>query len=98
MIPRDTPLKIEEIQIDLIRKSSIPKRMAMVQALTEITIRLSKQAIVRANPQLSGQEINFLFCSFTYGEDLANRVKEYIKHKKKMKNRWTKQLLSFRIL
>ena len=83
MIPRDTPLKIEEIQIDLIRKSSIPKRMAMVQALTEITIRLSKNAILRANPQSSGQEVNFLFCFFTYGEDLANRVKEYIEHRKK---------------
>ena len=82
MISRDTPLKIEEIQIDLIRKSSIPKRMAILQALTEITIRLSKNAILRANPQLSRQEVNFLFCSFTYGENLANRIKEYIEHKK----------------
>ena len=83
MIPRDTHLKIEEIQIDLIRKSNIPKRIAMVQALTELTVRLSKKAILRANPRLSGQEINFLFCSFTYGENLANRIKEYIEHKKR---------------
>jgi len=83
VIPRDTPLKIEEIQINLIRQSNIPKRIAMVQALTEITVRLSKKAILRANPQLSGQEINFLFCSFTYSENLANKIKEYIERKKK---------------
>ena len=83
MKPMDTPLKIEEIQIDLIRKSSIPKRIAMVQALTEITIRLSRKAILRANPQLSGEEIDFLFCSFTYGENLASKVKAFIDHKRK---------------
>jgi hypothetical protein len=83
VIPRDTPSKIEEIQINLIRQSNIPKRIAMVQALTEITVRLSKKAILRANPQLSEQEINFLFCSFTYGENLANKIKEYIELKKK---------------
>ncbi len=83
MIPRDTPFKIEEIQINLIRQSNIPKRIAMVQALTETTVRLSKNAISRANPQLSGQEINLLFCSFTYGENFADKVKEYIRRKKK---------------
>ncbi|MFX0141605.1 MAG: hypothetical protein ACFFDN_48655 [Candidatus Hodarchaeota archaeon] len=81
MIPRDTPLKIEEIQINLIRQSNIPNRIAIVQALTEITVRMSKKAILRANPQLSGQEINFLFCSFTYGENLANKIKEYVGQK-----------------
>lgn len=83
MIPRDTPLKIEEIQINLIRQSTISKRIAMVQALTETTVRLSKKAILRANPQLSGQEINIIFYSFTYDENLANKIKEYIERKKK---------------
>ena len=87
MIPRDTPLKIEEIQINLIRQSNIPKRIAMVQALTEITICLSKKAILRANPQSNVQEVNFLFCSFTYGEDLANKMKEYIERMKNEKSR-----------
>ena len=50
MTSRDTPSKIEEIQINLIRKSNIPKRIAMVKALTEITVRLSKKAILRSNP------------------------------------------------
>jgi len=88
VIPKDTPLKIEEIQINLIRQSNIPKRIAMVQALTEITIFLSKKAILRANPQSNGQEVNFLFCSFTYGEGLANKMKEYIERMKNEKSRY----------
>lgn len=82
MRPKDTPLKIEKIQIDLIRQLTISKRIAMVQALTETTVQLSKKAILKANPQLNGQEINILFCSFTYGESLANQIKEYINRKK----------------
>ena len=83
MPARDTSSKIEEIQVNLIRKSSVSKRISIVQALTETTVQLSKKAILRANPQLNNQEINILFCSFTYGENLANKIKEYIKLKKK---------------
>jgi len=74
----DTPPEIEKVQIDLIKKWSVAKRISMMRALTAFAVNLSKRAIARANPGCSNEEINLLFVANHYGEELANRLREYL--------------------
>ncbi len=74
----DTHPQIEQIQISLLKKQSIAKKFAQVCSLTQTTIQLSKRAIARANQNLDDKQINLLFITYQYGEDIAARVDEYL--------------------
>jgi len=74
----DTHHQIEQIQISLLKKQSIAKKIAQVCSLTQTTIQLSKRAISRANQKLDDKQINLLFITYQYGEDIAARVDEYL--------------------
>ena len=77
----DTHPKIEELQIALIRSSSIAKRISIVCSLSESTIQLSRRAIMRANPHVDKKELDLKFISYHYGEKLAGLLREYLKTK-----------------
>ena len=77
----DTHPKIEELQISLIRSSSIAKRISIVCSLSESTIQLSRRAIMRANPHVDKKELDLKFISYHYGEKLAGLLREYLKTK-----------------
>jgi hypothetical protein len=78
----DTCLSAEEVQISLIRQTSMAKRISRVRSLSQTTIQLSRRAISRANPELSERELNLVFVAYHYGDDLAKRLREYIGRKK----------------
>lgn len=75
----DTHPEIEKVLIALIQSSSIAKRISRVRSLSESTIKLSRRAIMRANPGLDKKELNFKFISYHYGEKLAALLREYMK-------------------
>ena len=78
----DTCLTVEEVQISLIRQASAAKRISRVRSLSQTTIQLSRRAISRANPELSERELNLVFVAYHYGDDLAKRLREYMKREK----------------
>ena len=80
--PSDTRLGAEEVQISLIRRASIAKRISRVRSLSQTTMQLSRRAISRANPELGGPELNLIFVAYHYGDDLANRLRQYLKRRK----------------
>ena len=73
----DTNPKIEEIQISLIRKSSVAKRILLLRSLSQPAIQLSRRAIMRANPDLSEQELKYKIVEHHYGSQLAERLRRY---------------------
>jgi hypothetical protein len=77
----DTNLEVEKFQISLIRQANIAKRATRMRSLSETVIKLSRRAIARANPGLSELELNLLFISTHYNENLANRLREYLIHR-----------------
>ena len=79
---RDTHPKAEAVLIGLIRQASVAKRISRMRSLSRTILRLSKRAIAKANPGLSKQELDILFVKIHYGEDLANRLRTYLEHKK----------------
>jgi len=77
----DTSPKCEEVQIEILRQLSKLKKFEMVCLLSQMTLNLSKRAIIRNNANLSENQINLLFIKYQYGEKLASRVEKYIEGK-----------------
>ena len=74
----DTSPKIADIQISLLRKSSIARRISVLRSLSQTVILLSRRAIIRANPRLSDQEMRYKIVAHHYGRDLADRLRRYL--------------------
>jgi len=78
----DTHPEAEEYQISLLRKASIAKRISITRSLSQTAMKLSRRAVLRANPQLSEQELNLAFVAHHYGSDLADFLRKYVERKK----------------
>jgi hypothetical protein len=54
----DTHPKAERVQIELIRKLSVPERIAKMRAHTRWLVRLSRRALAEARPALAEGELD----------------------------------------
>ena len=83
MMPQsiDTHPDAENIQISLIRKATITKRISRTRSFSQSIIQLSRKAIMRANPKLNERELILTFITYHYGDELANRLREYLDQK-----------------
>ena len=75
----DTHPEIEKKLISLIQNLSVAKRISKVRSLSECTIKLSRRAIMRANPGLDKTELKLKFLSYHYGDKLAALFRNYLK-------------------
>jgi hypothetical protein len=78
----DTAPEAERVQIELIRQSSVARRISIVRSLSQTVMYLSRRAIQRANPALSEREVDFAFVELHYGKDLAERLRSYMERKR----------------
>ena len=76
----DTAPQAEKVHIELIRKSSVSRRVSKVRSLSQTTMYLSRRAIQRTNPSLSEREVDLAFVANHYGENLAERLRLYMEH------------------
>ena len=77
----DTCSEAEKVQVELIRKSSVFRRISKVRSLSQTAMYLSRRAIQRANPSLSERELDLAFVANHYGENLAEQLRMYLEHK-----------------
>ncbi len=84
MLPRmdDTNSGIKEIQISLIRKAGAAERTMCMRSLSGTVVNLSRRAIARTHPGYSQQEVDLMFVSLHYGDDIANRLERYLARKR----------------
>ena len=73
--PFDTHPEAGRIQLDLLRRASVARRVALTRSLSATAIQLSRRAIARANPDLSPRELDLLFVEYHYGADVAKRLR-----------------------
>jgi hypothetical protein len=78
---RDTDINTEKVLISLIRNAKTSTKFDQIRSLSRTTLNLSRRAILRKNPGLNEQQINVLFISYLYGQDLANRFQKYLSRK-----------------
>jgi len=77
----DTAPQAEKVQIELIRKSSVSRRISTVRSLSQTAMYLSRRAIRRAKPALSEREVDLAFVANHYGEDIAECLRLYMERK-----------------
>jgi hypothetical protein len=84
MIPQspDTNPEVERVQIELIRKMSPARKVALVRSLSRTMIQASRENIRSLHPDLSEEELNLLFIELYYGKDLADRVRADLERRK----------------
>ncbi len=78
----DTAPQAEKVLIELIRKSSVSRRILRVRSLSQTVMFLSRRAIQRANPSLSEREVDLAFVELHYGKDLAERLRSYMERER----------------
>jgi hypothetical protein len=69
----DTPLKVQELQLSLLRQAGIPKRLMLTLLLSEAALSFSRQGLKRRHPELTPDELDLLFIDHCYGASLAER-------------------------
>ena len=74
----DTSPKIKEIQISLIRKAGVAERTTRMRSLSQTVVNLSRRAIARTHPGYNQREIDLIFVSLHYGDEIAHRLKSYL--------------------
>ena len=77
----DTHPSAEEVQVQLLRQATPAKRFAIMCALSQTAVALSRRAIRRANPAYSQWELDLAFVSSHYGGELAERVRLYLEQR-----------------
>jgi len=77
----DTHPGAEKVQIMLLRQATVAKRLAVMCSLSQTTIQLSRRAIRRANPTYSPLEVKLAFVAYHYGEELAERLRQYVEQR-----------------
>lgn len=73
----DTSIEAEQKQIELLRNSSIAKRLALARMLTSSTRRMAKAAIKKSNPGKDQRELNLIFAEVTYGKEITEQLREF---------------------
>ncbi|MEO8971845.1 MAG: hypothetical protein ABI406_09645 [Ktedonobacteraceae bacterium] len=71
----DTSPEAERVQIDLLRKAGVVRRIELAFSLTQSAIELSRQGMRRRYPLASEEDLNLLFVELNYGKELADRVR-----------------------
>ena len=77
----DTDPQAERVQIELLRAASVSERISLVRSLSQTVMTLSRRAIQRVNPSMSERELDLAFVAYHYGEDLAERLRQYLRRK-----------------
>ena len=74
----DTNQKAEKVLIDLIRQKSTSERLRQMESISSLVMQLSKRAIARNNKGKIKQELDLLFVKINYGEELYEKVRNYL--------------------
>src|SRR6266566_5057276 len=78
----DTSPEMERVQIELIRKASIAKRFAIMQAWSQLLIEASRENIRRLHPDASKEELTLILVELYYGKELANLVRTQMERRR----------------
>jgi hypothetical protein len=70
----DTSPEAELIQIDLLRKAPVWKRLAIAAEMSQTIMLLSRMGVARRNPGAAPAELRRLAAEAILGPDLALRV------------------------
>jgi hypothetical protein len=71
----DTDLQTEKIQINLLQRATLGRRVALAASLSETVVKLATRAIRLRNPGLDDHEVLLRFVAIHYGSKLAESLR-----------------------
>ena len=74
----DTCAEADSVLTNLIQKQEPSERLAAAVSASNRVAQQCKDAIIRANPGISLQEVNLRFIELNYGQELANNVRNFL--------------------
>lgn len=74
----DSSHEAETVLTQLILQQEPSKRLAAAVAASNRVAQQCKHAILRANPEISEQEIKLRFIELNYGQELADNVRNFL--------------------
>ena len=77
VLSSDTHPKMEQVQIEFIRRMPSWKKIAIVDGLNETVKTLAITGIKQRNPQATSQQIHRMLAALMLGEDLARKVYDH---------------------
>jgi hypothetical protein len=69
--PADTTPEADRVQVALVRRASVARRLHVALALSASVIGTARRALARARPQASALELDLRFVELHYGTALA---------------------------
>ena len=66
------------VQLELLKRAGTAARAGLAISWSETAIELARAGIRRAHPSASPEELDLLFVSIHYGDELARKVREYL--------------------
>lgn len=80
----DTSPEMEKVYFDLLRQKSTVERWRGLRALTQSAIRREWTIIAREHQDWDDQEVRLHWMKIVYGEELSNRVREYMQSRERI--------------
>ena len=74
--PADTSAEAERVQIELIRRAPVSRRLALALSLSATVIDLARRALARAQPHASQDDLDLRFVELHYGAELAAALRD----------------------
>jgi hypothetical protein len=75
----DTTPDAERVLVELMRQASVTKRISITRSLTNLAVRMSRQAIAEAHPEYGPLEVKLYWMELHYGKPLADEFREHIR-------------------
>ncbi len=74
----DTDEATERVHLDLLRRSSPGRRLALALSISSTVVGLSRRGLARAHPDLTEEELALLFVERHYGRRLADDLRAFL--------------------
>ena len=72
----DTDPEAARVQLELLRRASPGRRLALALSLSRTVLGLSRRGLARRMPRASEEEVGLRFVELHYGRELAQAVRE----------------------
>jgi hypothetical protein len=78
----DTSLKMEQAQIEMLRKAPLTKRFALIESWSQFIIEAARQRIRRDDPEANEEEVALTLVARQYGQSIADGVRVRLARRK----------------
>lgn len=74
----DTDPEATRVQLELMRRASPERRLALALSLSQTVIDLAKRSLRETHPDATEDELKVLFARIHYGDELADGLAEHL--------------------